>query len=211
MSARAVIWNQMVADFLTQDREEGAPPLKKPINQWVQSEHIRTLKEPYQGTFYVEADKPETTSQEGSVSPQLITTYLSLTERDELAKVYPGAIQRLQRYRSLERNWDSYGGLPPSEDTIDWALETLDEMRKAADDLGTALPEPYVVPGPEGSIQFEWEIGEKEFELELIISEGLPKCAYLLCPESDDSTWQEGEFTGPVLDHRAVATFLYWL
>ena len=83
VSVRAVIWNQMVADFLTQDREEGAPPLKEPINQWVQSEYIRTLRDPYQGTFNIEAAKLETTSQEGSVFPQLITT-VSLTGRDEL-------------------------------------------------------------------------------------------------------------------------------
>lgn len=62
----------------------------------------------------------------------------------------------------LPNNWDSYGSPPPSLVARNTAIELI--MHFDFDDL----PTPDVVPVVGGGIQFEWIVGQRELELEIL-------------------------------------------
>lgn len=62
----------------------------------------------------------------------------------------------------LANNWDSYGSPPPSPIARAAAVSLI--TRFDFDDLST----PDVVPVVGGGIQFEWIIGQRELELEIL-------------------------------------------
>jgi hypothetical protein len=75
------------------------------------------------------------------------------------------ALRGVFRTEGLRQDWDSYGSLPPSMKAIDVSLHLV---RKIAElDLGD-LPVPHVAPVPGGGIQFEWRVGDRELELEIL-------------------------------------------
>jgi hypothetical protein len=66
--------------------------------------------------------------------------------------------------RALEKGWDSYGGNPISEDVINTA-QWIQLFFK-----NTGLNEPHPIPGPDGSITFEWDKAMLTIESDLSIS-----------------------------------------
>gem|GEM_PF-2126649 len=65
-------------------------------------------------------------------------------------------ISKLNSYKELGANWDSYGALPPEVDVIEQAIELI----KKAD--RNSLPLYFVAPGPNGEVVVEFKKGEKE-------------------------------------------------
>lgn len=71
-----------------------------------------------------------------------------------------GILARLDELRALEDGWyDGYGSAPSTQG-LDWLGQ------QAARNLGGA-PAPYIYPTPEGSVQFEWDIGSFRPSLEI--------------------------------------------
>lgn len=137
--------------------------------------------------------------------------YMRLERRKSLNEDYPRVVQELEMIRQLPPNWDSYGGIPPSGETVEHAYSVLGELKTAVEVKGMRLPEPDVSPGAKGTIQFEWDLGQKAFELSFQVVHRKPRYEYLLCPEDDDNTWEEGEFTGDVTRTTAVSKFVSWI
>lgn len=65
-------------------------------------------------------------------------------------------ISKLLSFRSLERNWDTYGAVPPSTENIYSAVEFL---HKADENL---LPFYFIAPGPNGEVVAEFRRADKE-------------------------------------------------
>ncbi len=65
-------------------------------------------------------------------------------------------ISKLNSYRVLEPDWDSYGADVPSDESIDQAIGLI----KKAD--RNALPVYFVAPGPNGELVIEFKKGKKE-------------------------------------------------
>lgn len=143
----------------------------------------------------------------------LMSKYLPTSEhlqriKEALGGSYPRAIARLELLHHLMPDWDSYGGEPPTEDTINHAIFALDALKETAASMGKTLPEPDVCPGSDGTIQFEWKADGKGFQLEVIVSAGEPKYSYLSFSEDESSEWEEGGIAPPVAEHHAVIAFM---
>lgn len=81
----------------------------------------------------------------------IYTTYLS-----SLSTMAKELISRVQTYKTLTDNWDSYGAVPPNQDCIERAVAFI----KKAD--GNLLPLYFVAPGPNGEIVIEFRKDNKE-------------------------------------------------
>jgi len=68
---------------------------------------------------------------------------------------------RLQTFTHLPQNWDSYGSQPLSWATARHAAQLLSQLG------GFGLPAPRLVPTAQGGVQFEWDVGGIQLELEL--------------------------------------------
>ena len=72
------------------------------------------------------------------------------------------ALRALFQMATLPPNWDSYGSPPPSPTSLATSIDLLSEI-----DLDD-LPVPHVAPVPGGGIQFEWSVGQRELEFEIL-------------------------------------------
>lgn len=70
-------------------------------------------------------------------------------------------LEKISGFRSLRPNWNSYGSPPPSETAIRNAIQFVVLMEDED-------PRPRVLPVSGGGIQFEWNCGERELELEFL-------------------------------------------
>lgn len=83
-------------------------------------------------------------------------------------------ITKLNSFKSLETNWDSYGAQPPSEENVNQAISFVAKADK------NLLPLYFVAPGPNGELVLEFRKGNKEASAyinpdgstELILNEG---------------------------------------
>lgn len=75
------------------------------------------------------------------------------------------ALRGVFRAEALPRNWDSYGSPPPALVAVNRSLGLL---RGIADLDLPDLPVPHVAPVRGGGIQFEWGVGQRELELEIL-------------------------------------------
>ena len=137
--------------------------------------------------------------------------YYGTYYKNEIESIYPELVHRLEHIRHLRKNWDTYNSNAPSGVTVYYAYVLLNQLRKAARLRGVELPEPEACPGPGGLIQFDWEIDGKEFELKLSVKDGGVNYRFLLCPEDDPDSWEEGEFVSSVSGHPAIRAFLSWI
>ena len=71
-----------------------------------------------------------------------------------------GVLEKLSTFKKLPHSWNSYGSPPPSDKAIKNAASFLMMMSDEN------LPRPRVIPISGGGIQFEWNYGERELELE---------------------------------------------
>jgi hypothetical protein len=62
---------------------------------------------------------------------------------------------------TLTENWDSYGGHPPSYDTVLAAIDLIDAIPQHNP------PRPRVVPLANGGIQLEWKVSQRELDIEI--------------------------------------------
>lgn len=92
---------------------------------------------------------------------------------------------------SLHENWDSYNANTINDSTINRAKRFIHDAFFIFDKKGKSLSRPHVVPCPNGSIQFEWHIGEKE--IEILIPHIENRTISYLKVENDH--FQEGEVT----------------
>lgn len=70
-------------------------------------------------------------------------------------------VLRIAECCTLKDNWDSYGGHPPSFDTVLAAIDLIDSIPQHDP------PRPRVVPLATGGIQFEWKVGQRELDIEV--------------------------------------------
>ena len=68
-------------------------------------------------------------------------------------------IQKLQSFRQLKENWDSYGAAKPSVNAINRAISLVKTL-----DLANQ-PVYFVAPGPNGEIVVEFREGEYSIEI----------------------------------------------
>lgn len=61
----------------------------------------------------------------------------------------------LDELKTLEENWDSYGGQPIDRELIPKAMELLRAIRSSG------VSKPFVAPVPNGGINIEWNTPEK--------------------------------------------------
>lgn len=89
-----------------------------------------------------------------------------LNRPDPTLEALADAIQTIFAFSVLEEDWDSYGGIPPSDDARICATRFVLEI---AESLPAALSHHHdITPVPDGGIQIEWttEVGHIEFEFE---------------------------------------------
>lgn len=83
-------------------------------------------------------------------------------------------ISKLNSFKALQPNWDSYGAIPPRKSTIDKAISTVKKFDE------NQLPLYFTAPGPNGELVIEFKNGEKEAaayinpdgSTELVMNEG---------------------------------------
>jgi len=81
---------------------------------------------------------------------------------------------KLDTFKTLQPNWDKYGAIPPSVETIDRAKSFIQQADK------NLLPFYFTAPGPNGEISIEFKQGLKEASvyinadgsMELVLNEG---------------------------------------
>lgn len=75
----------------------------------------------------------------------------------------PFVRKQLQAIAALPEGWDSYGAPSPDAPLVASARGLIECLALVAD-----FPQPYVNPTRNGGVQFEWEAGERYFELEIV-------------------------------------------
>lgn len=75
--------------------------------------------------------------------------------------------EKAEDIRNLSDGWDSYNASSPSRSTIDFAVNFLRDAAAMCASYGVELPTPFFVPMVNGGVQFEWEIADRELELEI--------------------------------------------
>lgn len=103
----------------------------------------------------------------------------------------PDAIRQLAAIIGLPAGWDSHGSPSPDAHAVEAGLGLLASLAKVG-----GLPNPHVSPTPSGGVQFEWENGDRYFELELVAERA---AKYLYC---DDAAGVEEE--GEVFERESL-------
>lgn len=73
---------------------------------------------------------------------------------------------KLEEFKKLEKNWDSYDANPISTDIIEKAKNALQTIYE-----NTGFIPDFVVPCPAGGVQYEHHRGEKLYGLQIEIKE----------------------------------------
>jgi hypothetical protein len=68
---------------------------------------------------------------------------------------------RISALKTLEENWDSYGGLPVADVAISRIRVLLSNL-----DIED-MPTPHVAPLPDGGIGMHWRVGVRDLEIEV--------------------------------------------
>ena len=112
--------------------------------------------------------------------------------------MYEAAHAKLEGFKDLKHNWDSYGGLPIKLEIIKAAHEFLDNM--PADFVF-----PYVQPTGDGTVGFEWDTGNGRLELEIETPEtvGFVKL--------DNMGGNDDDGTYPIVDLARTLELIRWV
>jgi hypothetical protein len=77
--------------------------------------------------------------------------------------------QKIDNFKKLEKDWNSYGAEPFSEQFLERVKEIVDNLPVSIIERGNeiSIADPFVVPG-DGGVQLEWQdpITKKELEIE---------------------------------------------
>ena len=112
---------------------------------------------------------------------------------DRLHALDTGLSDRLNNLRTLEPDWDGYGGNPPTEKSLGMTAFFLLLAHKLT--RGT-LKAPFVAPLPDGGLELEWEL-ESGAELMLVIPAAGTSVRYLLDELTDSGEISESEGAVP--------------
>ena len=111
---------------------------------------------------------------------------------------FPEAWRQLEAIAGLPDGWDSHGAPAPDREKVAAAARLLVCLGEGAD-----LPKPHINPTRSGGVQFEWEIGDRYFELEVMSQD---EAAYLFC---DDAAHVEE--TGSLFGNQSLDAVLDYL
>jgi len=163
--------------------------------------------------FLLEATKEMGRTSEDVISdpPEQYMQAERLIKKAQISQAYPVVHRSLENVKQLRSGWDTYGAPAIPSHIIDLAYAVLFDIKEAVEKRGGILPEPFVVPGADGTMQFEWKLGEREFELEIMSSGDQLQYAYLLCHGRTNDKWEEGEFSVSPLEHPSVRQFISWI
>lgn len=115
-----------------------------------------------------------------------------------ITSLFEKAIVDLDELSTLPTDWDSYGSPKISNELINVAKMFLRQLEYDFIDA------PHVVPISGGGVQFEWQIGERELELEFMDAETIG----CLKVRSDEPI-EESQFNRNNL--RAAQNAIQWL
>ena len=90
---------------------------------------------------------------------------MTTTSSEQSAKPLIDATSRLAALIKLPGDWDSYGGLAPSKESVIAALALLMELW--IDELLSSDIPVDIVPVPTGGIQLEWSGASGDIEIEI--------------------------------------------
>lgn len=94
--------------------------------------------------------------------PEQAVAAISATIVEELQP----ALERLEEFKMLREDWDSYGAVPISAIAISGARELAAEIiSKHALSIRPAGYAFNVVPTPDGGVQLEWDIDARHLEI----------------------------------------------
>lgn len=88
----------------------------------------------------------------------------------------PFVENQLDAIASLPDGWDAYDAPCPDVRLVDSARGLIKCLAQVDD-----LPQPHVNPTPAGGVQFEWEAGQRYFEIEIV---GERAAEYLYCDDA---------------------------
>lgn len=94
-----------------------------------------------------------------SVFPSSRRVSLSRHSESEWAKALNGKFNELT---ALQLGWDGYAGRPVSFTCASFAANLLERL------FDEALPPPSLVPGSDGTLQFEWHLNEYDVEVDVL-------------------------------------------
>lgn len=105
----------------------------------------------------VTLDRSQQASGSGRIvsEPSLWTVSPNAVSTDD-ERIQPIA-QELRRYRSLEENWDSYGGKAPTQLAQQRALEFAIRVDRLWPVVGDRVRPTTISPLPTGGVELEWE------------------------------------------------------
>lgn len=113
------------------------------------------------------------------------------------------AVKQLQAIKALPAGWDSYDARRPDARILHSAVCMLAALSQVE-----GVEKPHVNPTRDGGVQFEWEAGDRYFELEVVAERA---ATYLYCNDAvgveETGNVFEDESLEPVLDYiRRVGT-----
>jgi hypothetical protein len=127
---------------------------------------------------------------------ECVTNEARIGAREPQPSWLPFVRKQLEAIAALPEGWDSYGGASPDPRLV-WAAQSLIECLAQA----PGLPQPHVNPTPSGGVQFEWEVGDRYFEVEVVAERA---ATYLYCDDAagveETGNIFELESLEPVLD-----------
>jgi hypothetical protein len=71
-------------------------------------------------------------------------------------------VKKFNDLTALQIGWDGYGGRPVSFTCASFAANLLERL------FDEALPPPSLVPGSDGTVQFEWHINQYDVEVDVL-------------------------------------------
>ena len=117
---------------------------------------------------------------------------------------FKNVLQKMSEIKKLRHNWDSYGAFPVAHKTYIRAMEFLAEVFKAHERIGFGIPVPFVALCPDGSIQLEWGIKNKELEVVIPYSSAEPISTLRV---TEDNEFIEANIGAP----SEIERYLSWL
>jgi hypothetical protein len=94
-----------------------------------------------------------------SIFPRLKRVTLNRHSENEWKKVL---VSKFNELTALRAGWDGYNGKPVSFTCASFAANLLEKLY---DDI---LPPPSLVPGSDGTLQFEWHINQYDIEVDVL-------------------------------------------